>query len=79
MLHVFQYEIGNGVFTLEAFHDGGTVASEADWWPQTGYLGGSVVLEGWVVVNLSLEMLGFHTHLLQKLEIFKIDSLTFAP
>ena len=74
MLHEFQYELGNGILTFEAFHNGGTVASEADLWPQTGYHGCSVVLEGWVVVNLSLEMLGFHTHLLQKLEIFRIDS-----
>ena len=73
MLYVFQYEIGNGILTLEAFCGGGTVASGADLWPQTGYHGGSVVLEGWVVLNLSLEMLGFHTHLLQKLEIFRID------
>ena len=35
--------------------------------------------QDWVVVNLSLGMLGFHTHLLQKLEIFKIDSYTFPP
>ena len=50
------------------------VASEADLWPRTGCHGGSVVLEGWVVMNLSLEMLGFHTHLFQKLEIFRIGS-----
>ena len=74
MLHVFQYKIGNGVLTLEAFRGGGTTASGADLWPRTGYHGGSVVLEGWVVVNLSLEMLSFHIHLLQKLEIFRIDS-----
>ena len=58
MLHEFQYELGNGILTFEAFHNGGTVASEVDLWPQTGYHGCSVVLEGWVVVNLSLEMLG---------------------
>jgi len=74
MLHVFQYKIGNGVLTLEAFRGGGMAASGVDLWPRTGYHGGPVVLEGWVVVNLSLEMLGFHTHLLQKLEIFRIDS-----
>ena len=74
MLCVFQYEISNGVLTLEAFRGGCTTASGVDLWPRTGYHGGSVVLEGWVVVNLSLEMLGFHTHLLQKLEIFRIDS-----
>ena len=73
MLHVFQYKIGNGILTLEAFHSGGTAASGANLWPQTGHHGGSMVLDGWVVVNLSLEMLGFHTHL-QKLEIFRIDS-----
>ena len=73
MLRVFQYKIGKGVLTLEAFRGGGMAASGADLWPQTGHHGGSLVLEGWVVVNLSLEMLGFHTHL-QKLEIFKIDS-----
>ena len=69
MLHVFQYEIGDDVLTLEAFRGGGTTVSGADLWPQTGLHDGSVVLEGWVVVNLSLEMLGFHIHLLQKLEI----------
>ena len=71
MLHVFQYEIGNGILTLEAFRGGDMAASEVDMWPRTGYHGGFVVLEGLVVVNLSLEMLGFHTHLLQKLEIFR--------
>ena len=70
MLRVFQYEIGNGVLTLEAFCGGNTTTSGADLWPRTRYRGGFVVLEGWVVVNLSLEMLGFYTHLLQKLEIF---------
>ena len=74
MLRVFQYEIDNGVLTLEAFRSGCKVASGEDMWPQTRHHGGSVALEGWVVVNLSLEMLGFHTHLLKKLEIFKIDS-----
>nr|POF08464.1 hypothetical protein CFP56_46004 [Quercus suber] len=74
MLRVFQYEISNGVLTLEAFRGGGTAANGAALWPQTGHHGGFVVLEGWVVVNLSLEMLGFHTHLLQKPEIFRIDS-----
>ena len=73
MLRVFQYEIGNGVLTLEAFRNGSMAANGANLWPQIGHHGGSVVLEGWVVVNLSLEMLGFHTHL-QKLEIFRIDS-----
>ena len=67
-------EIGDGILTFKAFHGGGTVASEADLWPRTGYHGGFVVLEGWVVMNLSLEMLGFHTYLLQKLEIFRIGS-----
>ena len=74
MLHVFHYEIGNGVLTLEAFRGGGKAASAVDLGPQTGYHVGFVVLEGLIVVNLSLEMLGFHTHLLQKLEIFRIDS-----
>ena len=77
MLHVFQYKIGNGVLTLEAFRNGGTAANGANLWPQTGHHGGSLVLEGWVVVNLSLDMLVFHTHLLQKLEIFIIDSRLF--
>ena len=77
MLCVFQYEISNGVLTLEAFCGGGTATSGADLWPQTGHHGGFLVLEGWVVVNLSLEMLVFHTHLLQKLEIFRIDSRLF--
>ena len=58
MLRVFQYKIGKGVLTLEAFRGGGMAASGADLWPQTGHHGGSLVLEGWVVVNLSLEMLG---------------------
>ena len=71
MLRVFQCEINDGVFTLEAFCGGGTTVSGADLWPQIGLHGGFVVLEGLVVVNLSLEMLGFHTHLLQKLEIFR--------
>ncbi|XP_075636928.1 uncharacterized protein LOC142609204 [Castanea sativa] len=71
MLCVFQYEINNDVFTLEAFCSGGTTVSGANLWPQIRLHGGSVILEGWVVVNLSLEMLDIHTHLLQKLEIFK--------
>ena len=70
MLRVFQYKISNGVLTLKAFHSG---SCGANLWPQTGHHGGSMVLDGWVVVNLSLEMLRFHTHL-QKLEIFRIDS-----